>query len=105
MLRCAPDSTLLFAEYVCRVDAQGATHWAGYGERSSEQHREHNSSEYKRILCRRLVDDRRKYPARGDTEQHPDDGPAGQQDQHTTKRGRENLLRLRTERDPNAQLA
>jgi hypothetical protein len=24
--------TLLFAEHVCRIDAQGATHWASYGE-------------------------------------------------------------------------
>ncbi len=64
-----------------------------------------NSSKYKWILRRRLVDDRRKYSARGDTEQHPNDGPARKQDEHTAERGREDLLRLRAERDTNAEFA
>ncbi len=39
-------------------------------ERSDDQHRECDRGEYKWILRRRLVDDRRKYSAHGDTEQH-----------------------------------
>src|SRR5467141_3515634 len=41
----------------------------------------------------------------GHAEQQANDRSASQHDQHAAKRCRENLLRLRTERDTNTQLA
>jgi hypothetical protein len=46
-----------------------------------------------------------KWPARRHAEQQAHCRTAGKQNQHTTKRGRENLLQLGTERDADAELA
>lgn len=72
-------------------------------ERSGEEHGECYSREDEWILRRGLIDNRGKHPAGGDTEQHPNDRPAGQQDQQTAERRRQNLLCLRTEGDADAE--
>ncbi len=51
-----PPTTLLLTKQVRRIEMQGAAHWASYRKRASKQHRKYNSSKYKWVSCRCVVD-------------------------------------------------
>jgi hypothetical protein len=63
--------TLLFTQHIRWIDAQRAAHRASNRQRAAEQDGECDRRKDNWILCRRLKDDERKYPARGHTQQQP----------------------------------
>ncbi len=84
---------------------QRPSHRSRDREYPSAHHRHRYSYQHKWILHRRMVDDSREHPAC--RQSHRDAGRlhGSQQDQHTAQRRREDLLRLRAQRDANAEFA